>query len=136
MNSKPARFKSISLTFRGFELPPQEVESIVGFPASTLGTRGKPVKPGVRTLLTRSFAYYSIEFPNGCRLDEMIPALLTHLGGVKHLCEVRDKVLPEFFEIDFVLPIKRSEEQEGGFLPPATIADVNLLKASLSFQFL
>lgn len=136
MNSKPAVFKSISLTFRGFALTPQEVESMVGVTASSLGSRGEPVKPGIRTLLRKSAAKFLVQFPNGCRLDEMFPALLAHLGGVHHLCEVRDKVLPEFFEIDIVLPIKWSEEQEGGFLSPETIADLHLLRVSLSFQFL
>ena len=129
-------FKSISLTFRGFDTPPQEVQAIVGVEASSLGSRGEPVRPGVKSLLKRSFAKFSVEFPSGCRLDEMFPALMAHLGGVHHLCDVRDQVRAEFFELDIVLPVKGSEEQEGGFLPPTIIADLYLLKVSLSFQFL
>lgn len=136
MTSKQIRFRSISLTFRGFELTPQEVESFVGVTATRLGNRGEPVKPGVKTLLKRSVAKYSLEFPSGCRLDEMVPALMQHLGGISHLCNVRDRVSPEFFEIDIVLPIKGSEEQEGGFFPSEVIADLYNLRASLSFQFL
>lgn len=128
--------KSISLCLRGFDLTPQEVESLVGVAASRSGSRGEPVKRGVKTLLTHSFAKFSVEFPEGCRLDEMIPALLKHLGGTRHLCEVRDQVIPEFFEIDIVLPIKGSEEQEGGFLPPTSLSDLCLLRATLSFQFI
>jgi len=136
MNSRAAAFKAISLTLRGFNATPQEVEAIVGVSASKLGSRGEPVKPNVKTLLRRSFTKFSMQFPNDCRLDEMVPALLTHLGGVDHLCEVREQVQPDFFEIDIVLPIKGSEEQEGGFLSPTTIADLCILRVSLSFQFL
>lgn len=136
MNSRVKMFKSISLTFRGFDISPQEVQSIVGVTASSLGSRGEPIKVGVKSLLKRSFVQFSLEFPGGCRLDEMLPALMSHLGGVHHLCDVRNQVRPEFFELDLVLPIKGSEEQDGGFLPPSTIADLNLLKVSVSFQFL
>jgi hypothetical protein len=136
MNSKVQMFKSISLTFRGFDISPQEVQLIVGVTASSFGSRSEPVKQGVKSLLKRSFANFSVEFPNGCRLDEMFPALMSHLGGVHHLCDVRDRVRPEFFELDIVLPVKGSEEQEGGFLPPAIIADLFLLKVNLTFQFL
>lgn len=136
MNSRAKMFKSISLTFRGFDISPQEVQSIVGVETSSLGCRGEPIKPGVKSLLKRSFAKFSVEFPHGCRLDEMFPALMSHLGGAHHLCNVREQVRPEFFELDIVLPVKGSEEQEGGGLPPATIADLCLLKVSLSFQFL
>lgn len=130
------RFRSISLTFRGFEFTPQEVESFVGVTATRLGSRGEPVKPGVKALLKRSVVKYSLEFPKGCRLDEMVPSLVQHLGGISHLCNARDRVLPEFFEIDIVLPIKGSDEQEGGFLPLEVIANLYTLRASLSFQFL
>lgn len=136
MTLKQIRFRSISLTFRGFELTPQEVESFVGVTATRLGNRGEPVKPGVKALLKRSVVKYSLEFSGGCRLDEMVPVLMQHLGGINHLCNVRDRVSPEFFEIDIVLPIKGSEEQEGGSLPPEVIADLYTLRASLSFQFL
>jgi len=136
MNSKRVRPKSVALSLRGFELAPEQVESIVGLPVSEAGTKGERAKPGVKTLLKRSFVRFAIEFPDTCRIDEMIPALLAKLGGVSHLCEVRDRVLPEFFEIDLTLPVKNSEDQEGGFLPPSTLADLSRLRASLSFQFI
>ena len=130
------RFKSISLTFRGFDLTPEEVESIAGVATSEKGSKGMPAKPGVRTLLNRSFVQFSVDFPSGCRLNEMIPALVMHLGGTAHMCAVRDQVAPEFFEVHIVLPIKGSEEQEGGFLSPAVISDLCLLRATLTFAFL
>lgn len=136
MNTIPTVIKSVALCLRGFELTPKQVESIIGTTASEAGTCGEPVKPGVRTLLKRSFVRFSVEFPDGCRIDEMIPALWAHLGGVESIREARDKVNPEFLEIDVVLPIKSSDEQEGGFIPPSTLAELSLLGASLSFQFL
>lgn len=135
MSSVPV-IKSVALCLRGFELTPKQVESIIGVTASESGTRGEPVRSGVKSLLKRSFVRFSVEFPDGCRLDEMIPTLLTHLGGVNHIREVRDQIKPEFLEIDMVLPIKNSDEQEGGFLPPPTLVELSLLGASLSFQFL
>lgn len=126
--------KSISLTFRGFEISPDEVQSIVGIQATSFGTKGEPVRPGVKTLLRRSAVLYEIEFPNDCRWDEMIPALISHLGGVEHLRNAREKVNPEFFEFDITLPIKGSMEQENGYFPEQTIADLYTLKASLGIQ--
>ncbi|MGZ8886202.1 MAG: hypothetical protein ACXW1O_06500 [Halobacteriota archaeon] len=124
------------MTFRGFEGKPEDVEKLVGVKASGLGLRGNPIKPGVKTLWKRSTAKFAVEFPPSFLLCEMIPALLTHTGGVEHLCTVRDQVSPEYFEIDIVLPVKNSEEQEGGFISPSTLADLYRLQVSLSFQFL
>jgi hypothetical protein len=135
MNSIPV-IKSVALCLRGFELTPKQVESIIGVTASESGTRGEPVRPGMKSLLKRSFVRFSVEFPDGCRLDEMIPTLLIHLGGVNHIREVRDQIKPEFLEIDMVLPVKSSDEQEGGFLSAPTLVELSLLGASLSFQFL
>lgn len=132
----PRRFKSVSLTLRGFDLTPEGVESIAGVVASKKGSKGMPAKPGVKTLLNRSFVQFSVDFPGGCRLNEMIPALVTYLGGMAHICDFRDQVAPEFFEVHIVLPIKGSEEQEGGFLSPAMISDLCLLRATLTFAFL
>lgn len=128
--------RSASLTFRGFDLTLEEVDCIVGIAPGLSGVRGEPVKRGVATLLKRSFARYEIEFIDGCRLDEMIPKLLDYLGGVNHLSKAKEKISPEFFELNLVLPVKGSEEQEGGFLSPSTLAEIAQLGVSLSFEFL
>ncbi|MGY2264540.1 hypothetical protein ACW9I4_04480 [Pseudomonas sp. SDT2931_S440] len=128
--------RSASLTFRGFALTLEDVESIIGAPSGLSGIRGKPAKHGVSTLLKRSFASYEVNFIEGCRLDEMIPKLLDSLGGVDHLSEAKQKINPDFFEINLVLPVKYSEDQEGGFLPPSTLAAIARLGATLSFSFL
>jgi len=108
---------------------------MLGLPATLAGTKGDPVRPGVNTLLKRSFVHYSVDFPGDHRLDEMIQTALARLGGAQHLCEVRDQVGPEFVEIDITLPVKLSEEQEGGFISPAVLAQIVSLRASLSFGF-
>ena len=135
MNCASPNFKSVELCFRGFSLSPAQVESMIGIPAADSGTKGKPVKPDVKTILKRSFVNFPIAFARDDRLSEMISELLKHVGGVDHICEVRDKVLPEFLEINFILPVKGSEQQEGGFLPSATLAILCQLRASLSFSF-
>lgn len=48
-------------------------------------------------------------------MDEMIPALWIHLGGMDRIREIKEKIKPEYLEVDLVLPVKGSEEQEGGF---------------------
>jgi hypothetical protein len=136
MNSERIKIKSVSLTFRGFDMTPKKVESLVGVSASTLGIRGEAIKLNVETKWKRSVAKFSLSVPKDSRLDEMIPALFHLLGGVEHIREVRDQVMPEFLEIDIVLPIKGSVEQEGGFLSITSISEINTLRASLSFQFL
>ena len=128
--------KSASLTFRGFDLALEEVDRIVGVAAGFSGVRGEPVKQGVARLLNRSFARYAIDFSDGCRLDEMIPKLLNNLGGVTHLSEAKAKISPEFFEINLVLRVKDSKDQEGGFLSPSTLAEIAQLGVTLSFEFL
>jgi hypothetical protein len=69
-------------------------------------------------------------------MDEMIPALWIHLGGMDRIREIKEKIKPEYLEVDLVLPVKGSEEQEGGFLSPSTLAELSLLGGTLSFQFL
>ncbi|WP_448110527.1 hypothetical protein [Pseudomonas lini] len=135
MNSRGV-IKSASLTFRGFDLTLEEVDRIVGVTATQSGLRDNPVKQGVTTLLKRSFACYEVNFIDGCRLDEMIPKLLEYLGGAIHLRDAKDKIRPEFLEINLVLPVKGSVEQEGGYLPPRILAEIALLDATLSFSFL
>jgi hypothetical protein len=135
MSPEPIVPKSVSLTFRGFELTCQQVESLVGVAPSFTATRGEPTRPGRDILFPRSSVQYSLEFPIGCRLDEMIPALLAKLGGAAHLHDVRDRVTPEFLEFDIFLPIKGSLEQEGGFLSEETLRDLVDLRATLSFGF-
>lgn len=129
------RHKSVALTFRGFEVDPAQVEEMIGFKASEIGTRGAPVKPGVKTILKRSFARFSIDVEENCRLDEMIPKLFLYLGGVEKIESVRERISPEFFELDITLPVKYSDDQEGGFIPASVISDLFHLRCNLSFGF-
>jgi len=114
---------------------PEEVESLLGVAATKKGTKGLPVKPRVKTILKRSYVLFSISFDHDCRFNEMVSTLLKHMGGMANVLEVRDKIHPEFIEINFFLPIKGSEEQENGSLSPATLTDLCQLRASLAFEF-
>jgi hypothetical protein len=129
------RKKAVSLCFRGFDIAPSKVESLVGPQASLILEKGKPVRPGIKTLATRSVVSFQIEVESDFRLAEMIPKLVDYLGGVDHLLRVRNTVQPEFLEISFLLPVKYSKAQEGGALEAETIADLARLGASVSFGF-
>ncbi|MFK8067689.1 MAG: hypothetical protein AB8D52_05540 [Gammaproteobacteria bacterium] len=127
--------KSVTFCFRGFEVSPDEVESLLGIRVRK-GKRGEPIKQNVTTKLKRSYVAFDKELSDNCRLDNIIPSLLETLGGIDHLCYVRDLISPEFIDIDIVLRIKNSDEQEGGFFPYETLNEIALLRASFSFQFL
>lgn len=128
--------KTVSLTFRGLEVEPSAVEQMLGLHASEIGKRGSPVRAGIRTPLKRSFASFSVKLDQETRLDQVIPLLLDHLGGVAKVTAAYQAVMPEFFELDIVWPVKSSDEQEGGFLPPAVISDLASLRCTLTFAFL
>ena len=103
--------------------------------ASRLGDRGEPVRPRVKTLLTRSYIQYSMHFSNNHALCDMLSEFILYLGGVDHLCQVQEKVQPEFSEFHFDLPVKQSEESQEGYFPTADIADIFRLSASISLGF-
>jgi Domain of unknown function (DUF4279) len=123
-----------SLTFRGFHMPPGEVEELVGFAATELGAAGNPRKLGTNPL-QRSFASWRVEFEDSARLDEMIPTLINGVGGADHLVVVKGHVAPEFFEVDIAMWIKDSKEQEGGVIDTPSIEMLAKIGATLSFGF-
>jgi hypothetical protein len=130
-----ATVKSTSLTFRGFDHDPVEVERLVGVQAQRLGTRGLPVKPGVFTLLTRSFAMFELSCTEDTSFDRALHDLLEHLGGVEHLLAVRQRVNPEFIDVCVTSGVRGSEEQEDSFVDPQTLGALSRLGAILSFMF-
>ena len=129
------REKSVSLTLRGFDRTAQDAASLIGVNPSRLGNRGEPVRPSVRTLLTRSYVQYSMRFPNEYSLCDMLPDFLAFMGGVDHLCDVQSQVQPEFSEFHFDLPVKESDESQEGYLSTKDIADISQLRASISLGF-
>mgnify|MGYP000881512612 CR=1 FL=1 len=76
-----------------------------------------------------------MEFNESTRIEDLIPALLTHLGGVAHLSNVKSQVSPEFFEFDIAMWVLDSDEQEGGSVGASAIAALAELGASLSLGF-
>lgn len=127
--------KVVALTFRGFEVDPCQIEELLGVKASETGLRGAQVKPGVKAVLRRSFARFAVTIDPHSRLDQVVPTLLQHVGGVERVKEARDAVAPEFFELDITWPVKSSDEQEGGFLPASVISDLSHLQCALTFGF-
>ncbi|MDQ1925167.1 hypothetical protein [Massilia pseudoviolaceinigra] len=130
-----SRKKSVSLTFRGFDCTAQEVAILIDSPPSRLGNRGEPVRSGVKTLLTRSYVLYSMNFLDDYELCDMLLKFLGDLGGVEHLCQVQRKVQPEFSEFHFDLPVKESDESQEGYFSTKDIADIFQLRASISLGF-
>ena len=127
--------KIVALTFRGFEVAPIQIEEMLGIEANETGKRGDPVKPGVAAVLKRSFARFAVELDPRSRLDQVVPALLQHVGGLAAIEKVRNAVDPEFLELNITWPVKSSDEQEGGFLPATVISDLARMRCALTFGF-
>ena len=128
--------RSASITFRGFLVRPEEVERLVGVKAALLAQSGQPMRPNRPNVWLRSAARFEVEFPDQTLIVDMVPAILTHAGGVERLCAVRDLVQPQFLEINLVLPIKQSESQDDGYLDAETLQKIGRLGATLGLSFL
>ncbi len=135
MTSSTTRVKSVSMTFRGFDIQAEDVVALVGVAASRSGNRGEPVKPGVKTLLSRSYVKFSRGFASDEELSDMLPALFAHVGGTDRIKGVLDVVRPEFVEIHFDLPVRQSEDSQDGYLQERSVWEASQLKASISFSF-
>jgi hypothetical protein len=129
------RLQSISLVLRGFDATPEDVEALIGLAAKKIGHKGERRIPNREVTWPRSFVRYEIRFQNRTHVRDMVPALIEALGGVDHLKMVRDKINPEFVELDLLLPVKDSEEQEGGDFPPEVLQQVVKIGASIGFSF-
>lgn len=127
--------RSASLTFRGFEVNPEVVQSMVGVDAKLLGEKGSPMKANRSNVWQKSFAKFEIEFADDFPICGMIPALLNHASGLKNLCAIRNRISPEFIEVNLVLPIRSSESQEDGFLEIDTLGELYELRATVGFSF-
>ncbi len=128
------RTRRIYLCFRGFDLHPDEVELLIGHPASLTLERGQPVRPGMRSLAVRSAVSYQIDATPTETLTDMTVKLLNALGGIEHLKQVKDSVKPEFVEIDFVLPNTASKVKIGEELDAKAVALIASLGASVAIS--
>lgn len=131
----PVISNELSLTLRGFAADTSVAASMLARPPDLVGVKGEPVKPGVSAQLHRSFVLYQTEFPANARLDDVVAQLLDELGGVEAIAMLIDAVNPEFVQFNFMLSIKRSEEQTNAALSPSTLEKMQSLGASLSFEF-
>jgi hypothetical protein len=127
---------AVSLTLRGFEQSKDIIAQILDSDDYKIGLCGEAVKPGVETLLKKSYIRFSVEFSSPPNIFDIVPAIISHSGGADYLCTAREEIQPEYTEINIVMPIKQSLEQEGGFISKESIKDIERLCASLSFEFL
>jgi hypothetical protein len=127
---------AVSLTFRGFDKSLEQVQQILGSNDCKIGMRGDPVKLGAKTRLTKSYVRYNLEFKCQPNIYDIVPKIISYAGGLDYLHTLKEKIAPEHLELNIVMPIKNSLEQEGGFISPESIADINRLGGSLSFEFL
>lgn len=135
LESEALRPRSVSLTIRGFPGSTEEVIALFGVAADSSGLAGTPALPG-KALLKRSYVRFNVDLAPDAPLFQMVPAILDQMGGVDRLSECLRRIEPEYIDIDLVLPVKDSPEQEGGFIPPSSIADLQRIGATLSFRFL
>jgi hypothetical protein len=108
---------------------------MVGIPAQSWGEAGTRRTPA-SAVLKRSYVKHQVDFPPDTPVFQMVPALLEHLGGTARLTDIIARVKPEHIDLDLVLPVKDSPEQEGGFISPESISSIQQLGATLSFSFL
>ena len=127
---------AVSLTFRGFEQSRERIAQIIGSDDYKIGLCGEAVKPGGKTQLKNSYIKFGVEFSSQPNIFEIVPAIISHAGEADYLCSVKEKIQPEYTEINIVMPIKQSLEQTGGFISKESINDIHRLCASLSFEFL
>jgi hypothetical protein len=127
---------AVSLTFRGFDQSLELVQQVLGNNDCKIGMRGDPVKLGAKARLAKSYVKYNFEFKCQPNIFEIVPKIISHAGGLDYLFTLKEKIAPEHIELNIVMPIKNSLEQEGGFISPESIADINRLGASLTFEFL
>jgi hypothetical protein len=130
------RRPSIALSFRGFDMHPEQVEQLVGLKAERRGIKGQLRMPNRDVTWPRSFVRYELSFEQHCFIRDRIPRLLEYLGGIEHIAKVRQLVQPEFLEIDLALPIKGSDEQDDGYFPLEVLQQVTQIGASIGLSFL
>ena len=119
---------------RGFSARPEQVAARLGVEAQGLGSAGQVCRPG-QSPLKRSYVLWRVSLPPSAPVYSMIPAVIAHMGGEQGILRLLLDVVPEFVEVDLLLPVKDSEEQEGGFISKEDLACLARLGASISFSF-
>lgn len=134
--SIPMREKSISITFRGFEINADALVAMFNVKPDSAVNKGERMWPRLERRAIKSYVIFSLNLPRDFQLCNMLPTLFEYMGGAEHIYNVKTQVFPEFLEIDFDLPTSKNHEQsQDGFLSETAIKDVTKLKASLSFSF-
>lgn len=131
---KPKRTKEISLTFRGFGVSPEDIESIIGRKCARAGVKGLPVKPGVRTVLKKSFVKFSTGMTDADGINGAIVRLFDYVGGFSNVAKVCDVIKPEHVELNLYLPVRDSVEQEGGVITAQVLKSLADLACDITIE--
>lgn len=127
--------KSVSMTFREFNMPAEEVARLAGVTPELSGNQGEPKRPGSKTLLNKSYVIFSKSLPEDSDMAEDLSFFLSELGGVEKIMHIKEVVNPKFIEFNFYLPSRTSETIQDGYLSCENIEAMYNLKATIGFNY-
>jgi hypothetical protein len=134
MNSLNQKQKSLSITFRGFDIPAEEVVRLAGVTPELFGNQGAPKRPGSKTLLSKSYVIFSKDLLEDSDLAESFSDFVSELGGIAKITQLKQLVKPEFVEFNFYLPSRTSEIIQDGYLSHENIEILYKLRATIGFN--
>jgi hypothetical protein len=89
--------KSISVTFRGFDIAAEEVIRIVGLTPELFGNKGEPKRPSLKPLLSQSYTIFSIALPEDSGIAENFSALIMNMGGADNIIQLQKNNKTRFY---------------------------------------
>jgi len=128
--------RKVSLTIRGFTAPVAKLSSAIAAKAVLAGTKGKPAREGVKTILKKSFLLYEEKISASMLWDDAIELIINKVGGVELLSDVKLFFSIEIMHIDISVPARTSDEQEGGYISEGSIAKLKVLGSSFGVSIL
>lgn len=135
MSIKIRKPKSVSMTFREFHMPAEDVIRLVGIKPELFGNQGEPKRPGSKTLLNKSYVIFSKNLSEDSDMAEDLSVFLSELGGVEKIIRIKEIIKPKFIEFNFYLPSRTSETIQDGYLSYENIEAVYSLKATIGFNY-
>ena len=126
--------RSIKLSFRGFEHP-DDLIAAVGVVPTMIARKGEPTRPGRDVVYAKNSVGYAHPFSHEMRWDDAIDLIIQHLGGLEKLETIVRRFRPQHVQIDLILPVRNSEEQEDNYISAETMAKLVSLNASFGCSF-
>ncbi|KPZ05576.1 hypothetical protein ALO41_200007 [Pseudomonas amygdali pv. ulmi] len=127
--------KSISVTFRGFDISAAEVVRIVGLTPELFGNKGEPKRPGLKSVISLSYTIFSISLPEDSDMADNFASLIMHMGGKDNIIQLQNIIKPDFTEFNFYIPSRTSEIIQDGYLSQDCIGMLHELNATVGFNF-